>query len=158
MQKVDSEQMMVERGVNGVCFNVKEWIGVYSFTRPRSILLHWNKHRLHHVPPSFARCPVFAFTFIFHTIRLILCFQQAEEINNLPVSLGQNSLIVLCRFHVSTRVAPRVQLTTFWALLIPPRFDNLGFLLRENCCCTTWYLPLGVSQRTCGFTSSRTVR
>ena len=30
MQKVDSEQMMVERGVNGVCFSVKEWTGVHS--------------------------------------------------------------------------------------------------------------------------------
>ena len=32
----------------------------------------------------------------FHTIRLILCFQQAGEIDNLTVSLGQSSLIVLC--------------------------------------------------------------
>ena len=56
---------------------------------PRSILLHWNKHRLHHVPPSFARCPVFAFTFIFHTICLILCFQQAEEIDNLLFRWGK---------------------------------------------------------------------
>ena len=39
---------------------------------------------------------IFAFTFIFHTIRLILCIQQAREIDNLPVSLGQSSLIVLC--------------------------------------------------------------
>ena len=36
------------------------------------------------------------FTTVFHTIRLILCFQQAGEIDNLTVSLGQNSLIVLC--------------------------------------------------------------
>ena len=33
---------------------------------------------------------------IFHTIRLTLCFQQAGEIDNLTVSLGQSSLIVLC--------------------------------------------------------------
>ena len=33
---------------------------------------------------------------VFHTIRLILCFQQAGEIDNLTVSLGQSSLIVLC--------------------------------------------------------------
>ena len=26
---------------------------------PRSILLHWNKHRLHHFLSSFARCPLF---------------------------------------------------------------------------------------------------
>ena len=33
---------------------------------------------------------------IFHTIRLILCFQQAGEIDNLTVSLGQSTVIVLC--------------------------------------------------------------
>jgi hypothetical protein len=42
---------------------------------------------------------------IFHTIRLILCFQQAGEIDNLTVSLGQSSLIVLCRFHVGTGIS-----------------------------------------------------
>ena len=33
---------------------------------------------------------------IFHTRRLILCFQQAGEIDNLTVSLGQSIVIVLC--------------------------------------------------------------
>ena len=33
---------------------------------------------------------------IFHTRRLILCFQQAGEIDNLTVSLGQSILVVLC--------------------------------------------------------------
>ena len=41
---------------------------------------------------------------IFHIIRLILCFQQAGEIDNLTVSLGQSSLIVLCRLHVGTGI------------------------------------------------------
>ena len=36
------------------------------------------------------------FNTAFRTIRLILCFQQAGEIDNLTVSLGQISLIVLC--------------------------------------------------------------
>ena len=36
------------------------------------------------------------FTTVFHTIRLILCIQQAGEIDNLPVSLGQSTFIVLC--------------------------------------------------------------
>ena len=36
------------------------------------------------------------FTTVLHTIRLILCFQQAAEIDKLTVSLGQSSLIVLC--------------------------------------------------------------
>ena len=34
--------------------------------------------------------------FIFHTRCLILCFQQAGEIDNLTVSLGQSTVIVLC--------------------------------------------------------------
>ena len=33
---------------------------------------------------------------IFHTIRLILCFQQAGEFDNLTVLLGQSILVVLC--------------------------------------------------------------
>ena len=37
-----------------------------------------------------------AFIIILHTIRLILCILQAGKIDNLPVSLGQTSLIVLC--------------------------------------------------------------
>ena len=37
-----------------------------------------------------------AFIIILHTIRLILCIQQAGKIDNLPVSLGQTSFIVLC--------------------------------------------------------------
>ena len=36
------------------------------------------------------------FTTVFHTIRFILCFQQAGEIDNLTVSLGQSTVIVLC--------------------------------------------------------------
>ena len=32
----------------------------------------------------------------FHTIRLILCFQQTGEIYNLTESLGQSILVVLC--------------------------------------------------------------
>ena len=46
-------------------------------------------------------CKLFLFhslqvNIIFHTIHLILCFQQAGEIDNLTVSLGQSTLIVLC--------------------------------------------------------------
>ena len=45
-----------------------------------------------------------AFIIILHTIRLILCIQQAGEIDNLPVSLGQSILIVCVQVHVSDRV------------------------------------------------------
>ena len=41
---------------------------------------------------------------IFHSIRLTLCFQQAGEIDNLTVKLGQINLVVLCRFHVGTGI------------------------------------------------------
>ena len=50
-------------------------------------------------PPQTANCSFLILCnliLIFHTIRLILCFQQASEIDNLTVSLGQSSLIVLC--------------------------------------------------------------
>ena len=49
-------------------------------------------------PRSTITCSLFLFAFIFilHTICLILCIQQARKIDNLPVSLGQNTLIVLC--------------------------------------------------------------
>ena len=46
------------------------------------------------------------FTTVFHTIRLILCFQQARKIDTLPVSLGQSSLIVLCVGSTSTAELP----------------------------------------------------
>ncbi|MBW6736172.1 hypothetical protein KXT77_24570, partial [Salmonella enterica subsp. enterica serovar Weltevreden] len=41
---------------------------------------------------------------ILHTIRLIICLQQAGEIDNLTVKLGQSILIVLCRFHVGAGI------------------------------------------------------
>jgi len=98
---------------------------------------------------------------IFHTIRLTLCFQQAGEIDNLTVKLGQSNLIVLCRFHVGTGipgVAPHY--TPSPTPSKQPRFPtgsiNLGFILRENLLLHSSYLPLGVSQRTCVFTSSST--
>ena len=49
---------------------------------------------------------IFAFIFIFHTICLILCIQQAGEIDNLPVSLGQSTLIVLCADSKSSVQTP----------------------------------------------------
>ena len=39
---------------------------------------------------------------IFHTMRLILCFQQAGEIDTLTALLGQSSLVVLCAGSKST--------------------------------------------------------
>ena len=91
---------------------------------------------------------------IFHIIRLILYFQQASEIDNLTVKLGQSNLVVLCRFHVGTGisgVAPHYvsSPTTFRSDLISSWFYNLGFILRENLLLQSSYLLVGVSQRTC---------
>ena len=69
---------------------------------PRSILLHWLNNQLQTIVPFHS----LQFTTIFHTIRLIICFQQAGEIDNLTVSLGQNSLIVLCADSTSTVQTP----------------------------------------------------
>ena len=41
-------------------------------------------------------CSFLQVIIIFHTIRLMLCFQQASEIENLTVKLGQSFLVVLC--------------------------------------------------------------
>ena len=82
---------------------------------------------------------------IFHTIRLILCFQQASEINNLIVSLGQSNLVVLCVGSTSTGAVDtfRRDLISYW-------FDKLGFILRETCCYTHHTLLLGSSnERVC---------
>ena len=67
------------------------WTPVHSFTliiKPTSIIILFHSLQ---------------FTTVFHTIRLILCFQQAGEIDNLTVSLWQSSLIVLCVGSTSAR-------------------------------------------------------
>ena len=60
------------------------WTLVHSFTSEYTI---YCKHcSLHFLQENI----------ILHTIRLILCFQQASEIDNLIVMLGQSILVVLC--------------------------------------------------------------
>ena len=88
------------------------------------------------IKPQTANCSFFIrcnLILIFHTRRLILCFQQAGEIDNLTVSLGQSTVIVLCvQVHVGDRVAPCEPPTTFWRIVTPTGSINLGFILREN--------------------------
>ena len=51
------------------------------------------------IKPQTANCSFFILCIlilIFHTRRLILCFQQAGDIDNLTVMLGQSIVIVLC--------------------------------------------------------------
>src|SRR5664279_5694935 len=74
--------------------------------------------------PSLACWSVFtfiAFNHIFHTIRLIFCFQQEGKIDNLPGSLGTRGFSVLCvgPFNLAE------DLSSYW-------FDNLGFITEGN--------------------------
>jgi len=117
---------------------------------PRSILLHLNTFYCFY-------CSLQTNT-IFHSIRLILCFQQAGEIDNLTVTLGQSTLIVLCRFHVGAGipgVAPHYTPppSTFNVLLDSYWFDNLGFLLREKLAAVRIIPSSWGSQRTCALPS-----
>ena len=93
---------------------------------PRSILLHWIQSTAilvllfsannHH--PHYTSNPL---------------LQQAGEIDNLTVSLGQSTLVVLCRFHVGAGipgVAPHYipPPSTFNVLLGSSWFDKPWFL------------------------------
>jgi hypothetical protein len=91
----------------------------------------------------------------FHTIRLILCFQQTGEIDNLTISWGK--VVWLCSVQVPrccwrrSNHAPDCFLVPVsnnlqkW-FLSPTGRLNLGFILRENLLLCSSYLPLGVSQ------------
>ena len=59
--------------------------------RPRSILLHLI------IQSTSSTVLLYSLQtyIIFHTIRLIHCFQQAGEIDNITVKLGQSILVVL---------------------------------------------------------------
>jgi hypothetical protein len=96
---------------------------------------------------------------IFHTIRLILCYQQIGEIDNLTASWGQSILVVLCAgstllltqtpHHQRHLLAPLPKSASNnlrkW-FLSPTGRLNLGFILRENLLLCSSYLPLGVPQ------------
>ena len=75
--------------------------------------------------------------------------QQAGEIDNLTVSLGQSTLVVLCRFHVGAGipgVAPHYTPppSTFNVLLGSYWFDKPWFLTEGNLLLYASHLPLGV--------------
>src|SRR5215207_388201 len=83
--------------------------------------------------------------------------QQAGEIDNLTVSLGQSTLVLLCRFHVGAGipgVAPHhiSRPSTFNVLLGSSWFDQPWFL-SEGKLATVRIIPSSWgSQRTCTFT------
>src|SRR5664279_5505207 len=95
---------------------VKPWPPVHSFTLIRTLFTCFS--------PSLACWSVFTFTafnHIFHTIRLIFCFQQEGKIDNLPGSLGTRKFCVLCVGPFNLAEA----LYSYW-------FDNLGFITEGN--------------------------
>jgi hypothetical protein len=88
----------------------------------------------------------------FHSIQLILCFQQTGEIDNLTVSWGKVFWLCCDRFHIVAdagsapcQIVSRQHLRK--RLSSPTGRLNLGFLLRETLLVCSSYLPLGVPQR-----------
>src|SRR3954471_2178605 len=84
--------------------------------------------------------PLLLFTFLqttitFHTIQLILCFQQTGEINNLTVRWGKVLSLCYAGFQVVSNTFGLFP-SSYW-------FDNLGFFLREDLMLCSSYLPLG---------------
>src|SRR3954471_15458935 len=78
-------------------------------------------------------------TIIFHTIRLIICFQQTVDIDNLTVRWGKVLSLCCAGFQVASN--------TFESFPSSHWFDNIGFFLRKDLMMCSSYLPLGVSQR-----------
>src|SRR3954464_3924392 len=78
-------------------------------------------------------------TITFHTIQLILCFQQTSEIDNLIVCWGKVLSLCCAGFQVASNTFGSFP-SSYW-------FDNLGFFPRGNLLLCSSYLPLGVSQR-----------
>jgi hypothetical protein len=125
----------------------------------RSILLHLYYHLLQALFTFRKHYFISPQTNIsFHTIRLILCFQQTGEIDNLTISWGK--VVWLCCMQVPRcywRCQPRTRLFSGalpmsasnnllkW-FLSPTGRLNLGFILRENLLLCSSYLPLRVSQ------------
>jgi hypothetical protein len=105
------------------------------------------------------------FTFLqtitfYHSMRLILCLQQTDEIDNLTVSWDKVLHCVVCRFHVaagaklcpgrgtiyklSGAVAKLASINLRKLVLSPTGSINLAFILREDLLLCSSYLPIGV--------------
>jgi hypothetical protein len=112
------------------------WTPVYSFYIAISVLLLLALFTFLHT-----------ITF-YHSIRLILCLQQTDEIENLIVSRGKVLGCVFCRFHVAAgeklhadkhlsgaspecRKASGHQPSEVWFFLLLVRL-NLGFTIEGN--------------------------
>src|SRR3954464_5057947 len=78
-------------------------------------------------------------TVTFHTICLILCFQQTSEIDNLTVSWGKVLSLCCARFQVASNTLELFP-CSYW-------FDNLGFITEGKLAAviiipTSWGLPM----------------
>ena len=83
----------------------------------------------------------------FTSAQLLLCVRQAGE---LTTSLVRWGIVLVCdcvQVHVNYRKWRCWHLAKPYPS--PTRFDNLGFVIKGNCCFAASYLPLGVSQLTC---------
>jgi hypothetical protein len=122
---------------------------------PRNILLHLYYNLLQSL---FTFCKYYFISLqaniSFHTIRLILCFQQTSEMDNLTASWGKVAWLCCVqvphccwRWHctINCLLAPTSNNLQKW-FLSPTGRLNFGFILRENFLLCSSYLPLGVSQ------------
>src|SRR3954467_13830873 len=78
-------------------------------------------------------------TTIFHTIHLILCFQQTSEIDNLTISWGKVLSLCCAGFQVVSNTLELFP-CSYW-------FYNLGFITEGRLAACSSHLPLGVFQR-----------
>src|SRR3954462_15324793 len=76
-------------------------------------------------------------TITFHTIRLIQCYSKPVSLTTSLIRWGKVSSLCCAGLRVARNTCVTFP-SSYW-------FDNLGFLLRETCCCATSYLALGVS-------------
>src|SRR3954468_23090361 len=75
-------------------------------------------------------------TITFHTIRLILCYNKPVSLTTSLIRWGKVLSLCCAGFRVACNTCVTFP-SSYW-------FDNLGFLLRETCCCAASYLALGV--------------
>ncbi|KAK1669161.1 hypothetical protein QYE76_057320 [Lolium multiflorum] len=106
-----------------------------------------------------ASCPIILGRPFLRTVGAIIDMKEAGEIDNLTVSLGQSTLVVLCRFHVGAGipgVAPHYipPPSTFDVLLDSYWFDKPWFLTEGNLLLYASHLPLGVPNERVLYASS----
>src|SRR3954465_13531046 len=86
-------------------------------------------------------------TITFHTIQLILCFQQTSETDNLTVRWGKGLSLCCAGLQVASNTFESFP-SSYW-------LDNLGFLLRENLLICSSHHALGGSQRGVNYPPTR---